>query len=90
MAGSFELFTDAESQVRFTLVAQDGTVLAVSGPYPDKRDAAAAIKDVRECAGTGLIRDFCAAPQTVRAGGHPVGDPVVRHPSAAVGNAASA
>ncbi|MET3141331.1 UNVERIFIED_ORG: uncharacterized protein YegP (UPF0339 family) [Arthrobacter sp. UYEF10] len=61
MAGSFELFTDKESQVRFTLVAPDGTVLAVSGQYPDKRHAVAAINDVRECAGTGLIKDCCAA-----------------------------
>lgn len=61
MAGSFELFTDAASQVRFTLVARDGTVLAVSGPYPDKREAAAGINDVRECAGTGLINDLCPA-----------------------------
>lgn len=61
MAGSFELFTDAQSLVRFTLVAPDGTVLAVSGPYPDKREAAAGIKDVRECAGTGLIKDLGAA-----------------------------
>ncbi|GEM_PF-1961293 len=55
------MFTDEESQVRFTLVAPDGTVLAISGPYPDKRHAAAAIKDVRECAGTGLIKDLCPA-----------------------------
>lgn len=57
MAGSFELFTDEESQVRFTLLSGDGTVLAVSGAYASKQDAAAAIRDVRECAGTGLILD---------------------------------
>lgn len=61
MAGSFELFTDKDSHVRFTLVAPDGTILAVSGPYLDKREAVAAIKDVRECAGTGLINDLCPA-----------------------------
>ncbi|HEY9357386.1 MAG TPA: DUF1508 domain-containing protein [Arthrobacter sp.] len=61
MAGSFEVFMDGESHVRFALLAPDGTVLAVSGPYPDKRDAAAAIRDVRECAGTGLIHDLCPA-----------------------------
>ncbi|MCP8999381.1 YegP family protein [Pseudarthrobacter sp. RMG13] len=61
MAGAFEVFTDSESRVRFALVAPDGSVLAVSGPYTDKREAAAAIKDVRECAGTGLIHDLCPA-----------------------------
>ena len=58
MAGSFELFTDEESQVRFRLVAPDGRVLAVSDQFADKQGAAAAIKDVRECAGTGLIHDL--------------------------------
>lgn len=59
MAGSFEVFMDAESQVRFRLVAPNGVVLAVSEQFADKRHAAAAIKDVRECAGTGLIQDLC-------------------------------
>ncbi|WP_458113944.1 DUF1508 domain-containing protein [Arthrobacter sp. R1-13] len=59
MAGSFEVFMDAESQVRFRLVAPNGVVLAVSEKFADKRHAAAAIKDVRECAGTGLIQDLC-------------------------------
>ncbi|MGX9900859.1 YegP family protein [Arthrobacter sp. SA17] len=59
MAGSFEVFIDAESQVRFRLVAPNGVVLAVSEQFADKRHAAAAIKDVRECAGTGLIQDLC-------------------------------
>ena len=59
MAGSFEVFIDAESHVRFRLVAPNGVVLAVSEPLADKRHAAAAIKDVRECAGTGLIQDLC-------------------------------
>ncbi|MFD5277973.1 YegP family protein [Pseudarthrobacter sp. NPDC058362] len=58
MAGMFELFTDEDSRVRFRLVAPDGCVLAVSGQYPDKHQAATAIKDVRECAGTGLIDDL--------------------------------
>jgi len=58
MAGLFELFTDEESQVRFRLVAPDGRVLAVSDQFADKQHAAAAIKDVRECAGTGLIHDL--------------------------------
>lgn len=65
MAGSFELFADEESHVRFRLVAPDGTVLVVSGQYGDKRSAAAAIKEVRECAGMGLIQDRCPKPVPV-------------------------
>lgn len=61
MAGSFELFVDEDSRIRFRLVMPDGRVLAVSGQYMDKRDAVAAIKDVRECAGTGLISDTASA-----------------------------
>jgi uncharacterized protein YegP (UPF0339 family) len=64
MAGVFEVFVDAESQFRFRLKAADGTVLATSAPFEDKRAAAAAIADVRECAGTGLITDLSpAGPQ---------------------------
>jgi uncharacterized protein YegP (UPF0339 family) len=64
MAGVFEVFVDAESQFRFRLKAPDGTVLAISAPFEDKRAAAAGIADVRECAGTGLITDLSpAAPQ---------------------------
>lgn len=57
MAGHFELFTDHQSAVRFRLLAADGSVLAVSGPFDDKKAVAAAIFDVRECAGMGLIED---------------------------------
>ncbi|MEQ4520976.1 YegP family protein [Pseudarthrobacter sp. B907] len=60
MAGTFELFTDRQSHVRFRLLAPDGTVLAHSRVFGDKDAAAAAITDVRECAGTGLIQDHCA------------------------------
>jgi uncharacterized protein YegP (UPF0339 family) len=66
MAGTFELFADEDSRIRFRLVAPDGTVLAVSGQYPDKYQAAAAIEDVRECAGTGLISDLAPAPNLAR------------------------
>jgi uncharacterized protein YegP (UPF0339 family) len=59
VAGIFELFMDEESQIRFRLVASNGVVLAVSEQYGEKHHAAAAIKDVRECAGTGLIQDLC-------------------------------
>lgn len=57
MAGHFELFTDHQSHVRFRLLAGDGAVLAVSGPFDDRKAVAAAIFDVRECAGMGLIED---------------------------------
>ncbi|QYF91134.1 YegP family protein [Arthrobacter sp. PAMC25284] len=62
MAGQFELFTDAESRIRFRLVAKDGSVLAVSTPFEDKRAAADAIRAVRECAGTGLIKEVRSSP----------------------------
>ena len=68
MAGTFELFADEDSRIRFRLVAPDGTVLAVSGQYPDKYQAAAAIRDVRECAGTGLISDLAPAAALARVG----------------------
>ncbi|MBD1542832.1 YegP family protein [Arthrobacter sp. IA7] len=66
MAAVFEVFVDAESQFRFRLKAPDGSVLAISAPFEDKRAAAAGIADVRECAGTGLIADLspAAAPVT--------------------------
>lgn len=57
MAGQFEIFTDAEANVRFRLLGADGTVLAISKPYEDKRAAADGIMAVRECAGTGLIKE---------------------------------
>lgn len=66
MAGTFELFTDFHSHTRFRLLSADGAVLAVSQAYPDTIAAAAAITDVRECAGTGLIEDHStAAPSAV-------------------------
>jgi uncharacterized protein YegP (UPF0339 family) len=57
MAGQFEIFTDSEENYRFRLLGPDGTVLAVSKAYEDKRAAADGIMDVRECAGTGLIKE---------------------------------
>ena len=57
MAGQFEIFTDAEDNVRFRLLAADGTVLAVSKAFRDKHSAADGIMAVRECAGTGLIQE---------------------------------
>ncbi|MFC8411492.1 YegP family protein [Arthrobacter sp. 1P04PC] len=80
MAGQFEIFTDTDSNVRFRLLGADGTVLAVSKPFEDKRSAADGIMAVRECAGTGLIRESHATPwggttwtkssQAARAGHH--------------------
>lgn len=61
MAGKFEVFVDAESHFRFRLKAPDGTELAVSAAFADKRGAAAGIAAVRECAGMGLITDLCPA-----------------------------
>ena len=57
MAGQFEIYTDAESNVRFRLLGADGTILAISRAYTDKRAAADGIMAVRECAGTGLIQE---------------------------------
>lgn len=59
MAGKFEAFIDADSFFRFRLLAPDGAVVAVSGPYQDKQALAAGIAAVRECAGTGLVTDLC-------------------------------
>ncbi|WP_457950345.1 YegP family protein [Pseudarthrobacter sp. alpha12b] len=73
MAGTFELFVDDDSKIRFRLVMPGGHVLAVSGQFPDKHAAAAAIEEVRECAGTGLIRDVPPPPPGVllSAASHP-------------------
>ncbi|MDN4644251.1 YegP family protein [Arthrobacter sp. PsM3] len=57
MAGQFEIFTDAEDSVRFRLLGADGTVLAISKAFDDKQSAAVGIMAVRECAGTGLIKE---------------------------------
>lgn len=64
MAGHFKLFTDHRSHVRFRLLAPDGAVLAVSGPFGDKKTVAAATYDVREFAGAGLIEDHGLAAHT--------------------------
>ncbi|MDD1475510.1 YegP family protein [Arthrobacter sp. H16F315] len=57
MAGQFEIFTDAEAKVRFRLLGADGSVLAISRSFEDKRSAVAGITAVRECAGTGLVKE---------------------------------
>jgi uncharacterized protein YegP (UPF0339 family) len=58
MTGKFELFTDNQ-YFRFRLTAPDGTVMALSRPFPDKAAAVAGIAAVREYAGMGLITDLC-------------------------------
>lgn len=55
MAGQFEIFRDADLNIRFRLLGADGTVLAISKAFEDKRSAAEGISAVRECAGTGLV-----------------------------------
>ncbi|WP_163166584.1 DUF1508 domain-containing protein [Arthrobacter sp. Alg241-R88] len=67
MAGKFEAFVDQDSYFRFRLLAPDGTVMAVSGPFEDKAALAAGIAAVRECAGTGLVTDLCPAGAVARA-----------------------
>jgi uncharacterized protein YegP (UPF0339 family) len=66
MAGSFEVFVDADALYRFRLLAPDGTVMAVSQGFGDKRAVAAGIAAVRECAGTGLVTDLCPAGAAAR------------------------
>lgn len=66
MAGKFEAFIDADSFFRFRLLAPDGAVIAVSGPFEDKAAVAAGIAAVRECAGTGLVTDLCPAGTVAR------------------------
>ncbi|UUL75179.1 YegP family protein [Pseudarthrobacter sp. Fe7] len=79
MAGTFELFVDEDSQIRFRLVMPDGHVLAVSGQFTDKHAAAAAIEEVRECAGTGLIQDVAPPPPGARLSPAPHPRYAVRH-----------
>ena len=66
MAGKFEAFVDSDAYFRFRLLAPDGAVVAVSGPYEDKRALADGIAAVRECAGTGLVTDLCPAGVAMR------------------------
>lgn len=58
MSGTFELFSDGTMSYGFRLKAPDGSVVAVAGPFPDKASAVQGIRDVRECAGMGLITDL--------------------------------
>lgn len=60
MAGMFEIFNAEGRGFQFRLKAADGTVMALSRPFPDKQSAVAGIMAVRECAGMGLITDLCS------------------------------
>jgi uncharacterized protein YegP (UPF0339 family) len=71
MAGQFEIFTDSESNVRFRLLAADGTVLAIS--------TANGIMAVRECAGTGLISEARNNPWTGQRASKNASTPGHRH-----------
>ncbi|MDQ0210199.1 YegP family protein [Arthrobacter bambusae] len=87
MAGKFELFVDARERYRFRLKAADGTVMAVSKDFETKRAAVAGIREVRACAGMGLITDLCpaqpaasvAAPETSPPALSETGPPRGRH-----------
>ncbi|WP_457963384.1 GAF and ANTAR domain-containing protein [Arthrobacter sp. D1-29] len=57
MAGHTEVFTDHQFQIRFQLLAPDGSVFAVSGPFADKHAAVAAITELPDCARTGPSKD---------------------------------
>ena len=60
MTGMFELFTDSDTSYRFRLTAPDGTVMALSKPFPDLPSAVAGIAAVREYAGMGLVAEIPA------------------------------
>jgi uncharacterized protein YegP (UPF0339 family) len=68
MAGMFELFTDSDDSFRFQLTAPDGTVMALSKPFPDKPAAVAGIAAVREYAGMGFVTEI-PAPEFESAAG---------------------
>lgn len=61
MTGMFELFTGSDAAYRFRLTAPDGTVMALSKPFPDKPSAVAGIAEVREYAGMGLVTEISVA-----------------------------
>jgi uncharacterized protein YegP (UPF0339 family) len=82
MAGKFEAFVDSDSFFRFRLLAPDGRVMAVSGPFDDKSALAAGISAVRECAGTGLVTDLCPAGAVTRSAAAPASAVVPVRPQA--------
>lgn len=50
MAGHLNLFPDQQFQIRFQLLAPNGSIVAVSGTFGHKRAAAAAVTEHREYA----------------------------------------
>jgi uncharacterized protein YegP (UPF0339 family) len=72
MAGMFELFTDSDDSFRFQLTAPDGTVMALSKPFPDKPAAVAGIAAVREYAGMGFVTEIPPPEVDSAAGGFAV------------------
>ena len=60
MTGQFEIFQDG-THFRFRLTGEEHQVLAVSGAYADKAQAAKAIMAVRENAAAGHIVDKSSA-----------------------------
>lgn len=79
MAGMFELFNDEDSNFRFRITGPNGAVMATSCAFPDKASAVAGIRDMREYAGMGHIKDMCLPPVAAHAVARPVapaaGDP---------------
>jgi uncharacterized protein YegP (UPF0339 family) len=71
MAGTFELFVDADAYFRFRVRAPDGSVVVVSKAFADKPAAVAGITDVREYAGMGLITDLCPSESMTPGSGRP-------------------
>lgn len=59
MAGLSELFRDGKKSFRFRLKTPDGTVVALSAPFPDNASTVEGIRPAHESAGMGLITDTC-------------------------------
>ncbi|MCH6472498.1 YegP family protein [Sinomonas terrae] len=64
MTGTFELLVNSRGYYEFRLLSLTGKVLAVSGPYPDRDSAVAAIALARESAAMARINDQTAQPAT--------------------------
>jgi uncharacterized protein len=68
MSGTFEIF-QADGHYSFRLTDEDHRVLAVSGSYESKMDAARAITAVRENAAAGHVIDATGEPRNLHAAG---------------------
>lgn len=87
MAGMFELFADSDASFRFRLTAPDGTVMALSKSFPDKRAAVAGIAAVREYAGMGFVTEI-PAPEAETPADRPGDRPAAYSAQAAAGDTA--